>query len=113
MHKAHSGCEKATGPTLQNTKAKSQYGASKLVEEYDLMMVAMSRSLPYALQPTFLDMTPTYLRPIRTVPLTPADPMHATDTHSLASHPVTPIRPAPLYPCAPSPAQLTVTDAQR
>ena len=57
---------------------------------------------------------PPTVSPIRTVPLAPGDPRHATDVsdaHSLASHPVTPIRPAPLYPSTPSPAPLTVTHA--
>ena len=49
----------------------------------------------------------------RIVPDTPPDPMHATDvsdTHSLASHPDTPIRPPAVYPADPSPPPLTVTD---
>ena len=49
------------------------------------------------------DAPPTVI-PIRTVPLTPADPRHATDvsdTHSLASHPDAPILAPPLYLASP------------
>eukprot|EP00961_Rhodomonas_salina_P217602 2940601-Rhodomonas_salina.1 len=51
--------------------------------------------------------------PIRIVPDTPLAPMHATDvsdTHSLASHPDTPVLPLTVYPANPSPDPLTVTD---
>eukprot|EP00961_Rhodomonas_salina_P098409 1324358-Rhodomonas_salina.1 len=55
----------------------------------------------------------TTVSPTRTVPVMPQDTEHATDvsdTHPLASHPVTPDLPPTLYPAVPSPLPSTVTD---